>query len=77
MSKGEAGHIAGPYPVACYACGKGFGLAYDTEDRPLALHAWPYCRAYEAISTVADAVAFSKRCRASAALGRAWNARSS
>lgn len=53
--------------VRCHACRGWFSLAFENGDeqngRPTALHSLPYCKAFERIETVLDAVAFSEKCR--------------
>lgn len=57
------GDSCGPF-ARCYECGRGYALGHDASGEPTLFHELPYCAAYEAVSTVADAVAYSERCRA-------------
>lgn len=50
--------------LPCHACTGTFALGYTADGSPLATHSLPYCAEFERISTVLEAVEFSKSCRA-------------
>ena len=54
-------HHGEPQTVRCHACNGRFGFGFDGE-KPIAYHSAPFCVAFDAIETAADALRFAERC---------------